>query len=148
MVLTAGRIVSPDFRTWTEEDAYDWDDPGFHPVLTISPDAVDQAGSPGDSPGWISTVPMSPNTTGIPDAYIALPNAYYHWKFDLTRKSRRGKPIQLPSTLDVAADDEPGRDPMEPHPRAAGPLSGWDPRGSFWSSTLWPANVLAVGDEV
>ena len=147
MVLTAGRIVSPDFRTWTEEDAYDWDDPGFHPVLTISPDAVDQAGSPRGLTRMDFYGPNVSKYDGIPDAYIALPNAYYHWKFDLTRKSRRGKPIQLPSTLDVQlmTSRDGIRWSRTPERR---PFIRLGPKGSFWSSTLWPANVLAVGDEV
>ena len=36
---------------------------------------------------------------------------------------------------------------MEPHPERR-PFIRLGPKGSFWSSTLWPSNVLVVGDEV
>ena len=147
VVLTAGRIVSRDFRTWTGEDAYDWNDPGSHPVSTISPDAIDQAGSPRGLTRMDFYGPNVSKYAGIPDAYIALPNAYYHWEFDLTRKSRRGKPIQLPSTLDVQlmTSRDGIRWSRTPERR---PFIRLGPKGSFWSSTLWPGNVLVVGDEV
>ena len=147
MVLTAGRIVSRDFRTWTEEDAYDWDEPGFHPVLTISPDAVDQAGSPRGLTRMDFYGANVSKYAGIPDAYIALPNAYYHWKFDLSRKTWMGKPVQLPSTMDIQlmTSRDGIRWSRTPERR---PFIRLGPKGSFWSSTLWPGNVLVVGDEV
>ena len=147
MVLTAGRIVSHDFRTWTGEDAFDWNHPGSHPVLTISPDAVDQAGSPRGLTRMDFYGPNVSKYAGIPDAYIALPNAYYHWEFDLTRKNRRGKPIQLPSTLDVQlmTSRDGIRWSRTPERR---PFIWLGPKGSFWSSMLWPSNVLVVRDEV
>ena len=146
-VLTAGRIVSDDFRSWSEEDAYHWDSPLFHPATTISPDALDQIGSPWGLNRMDFYGANVSKYSEAPDAYIALPNAYYHWEFDMSRRTWQGKPVQLPSTLDVQLatsrdgirwNRSPGRRPFIRLGR----------KGTFWSATLWPNNVITVGDEV
>ena len=146
-VLTAGRIVSDDFHSWSEEDAYHWDSPLFHPATTISPDALDQIGSPRGLNRMDFYGANVSKYSEAPDAYIALPNAYYHWEFDMSRRTWQGKPVQLPSTLDVQLatsrdgirwNRSPGRRPFIRLGR----------KGTFWSATLWPNNVITVGDEV
>ena len=146
-VLTVGRIVSDDFRSWSEEDAYYWDSPQFHPVVTISPDTLDQVGSP---PGLNRMDFYGGNVSKYseaPDAYIALPNAYYHWKFDMSRRTWQGRPVQLPSTLDVQLMTSRDGIRWNRSPRRR-PFIRLGRKGTFWSSTLWPNNVITVGDEI
>ncbi len=146
-VLTAGRIVSNDFRTWSEEDAYHWDDPQFHPVMTIFPDALDQVGSPRGLNRMDFYGANVSKYSEAPDAYIALPNAYYHWEFDMSRRTWQGKPVQLPSTMDVqlVTSRDGIRWNRSPQRR---PFIRLGREGTFWSATLWPNNVITVGDEV
>jgi len=114
----------------------------------MAPDEIDQVGAP-DSVirmdfygGNVSKYPEAP------DVYIGMPNAYYHWEYDTTRRVSRQRPVQLPSTLDVQLvtsrdgihwNRTPGRKPF----------IRLGPAGTFWSKTVWPdGNVHRVGDEL
>ena len=82
------------------------------------------------------------------DAYIGLPNAYYHWKFDLRRKWWSGKFIQDPSTMDVQLAFS--RDGLHWHrtPKRK-PFIRLGREGTFWSKTIWPdGNAIRMGDEL
>ena len=147
VVLVSGRLVSDDFLHWSDEDEYYWEDPSLHPIVTISPDAIDQANSPYGLTRMDFYGPNVTKYTEAPNAYIALPNAYYHWKFDMTRKWWRGIPVQLPSTMDVQLLTS--RDGIRWHrtPNRK-PFIRLGRKGTFWSSTLWPSNVIRVKDEL
>ncbi|MCP4645354.1 MAG: glycoside hydrolase family 32 protein, partial [bacterium] len=134
--LHVGRAVSDDFLNWTEE------------TTALAPDEVDSIGFPeGMTPMDFYGGNMSKYAEG-PNAYIGLPNAYYHWEFDMTRKWWSGKYVQLPSTLDVQLVTS--RDGITWN-RAPGrkPFIRLGPEGTFWSKSLWPdGNAIRVGDEL
>jgi len=134
--LHVGRAVSDDFLKWSKEQT------------VLKPDAIDQANAP---PGLTRMDFYGGNVSRYAEApaiYIALPNAYYHWKFDMTRKWWTGKHIQLPSTMDVQLVTS--RDGIHWH-RTLGrrPFIRLGPTGTFWSGTIWPdGNAIRVGDEL
>ena len=147
VVLVSGRLVSDDFLHWSDEDEYYWEDPSFHPIITISPDAIDQANSPYGLTRMDFYGPNVTKYTEAPNTYLALPNAYYHWKFDMTRKWWRGDPVQLPSTMDIQLLTS--RDGIRWHRTPdRKPFIRLGRKGTFWSSTLWPSNVIRVKDEL
>jgi hypothetical protein len=135
-VLKVGRSVSDDFLHWSKEE------------IVLEPDAVDRAGSPQGLTrmdfygGNISRYREAQNV------YIGLPNAYYHWMFDLTRKWWTGKYMQEPSTMDVQL--ALSRDGVHWHrtPKRK-PFIRLGHEGTFWSKTIWPdGNAIRVGDEL
>ncbi|MCP4643836.1 MAG: hypothetical protein GY851_25565 [bacterium] len=134
--LHVGRAVSDDFLNWGPE------------TTVLAPDEKDRAGAPeGVTPidfygGNMSRYDEAPN------AYIGLPNAYYHWALDPVRKWWSGKRVQLPGTLDVQLVTS--RDGIHWHrtPKRK-PFIRVGPEGTFWSKTLWPdGNAIRVGDEL
>jgi len=136
VVLKVGRAVSDDFLNWGPE------------TVVIEPDATDLANSP---EGLVRMDYYGGNVSKYreaPRAYIGLPNAYYHWKFDTTRQWWSGKHIQLPSTLDVQLLTS--RDGIKWHkPPGRRPFIGLGPKGTFYSSTIWPdGQAHRVGDEL
>jgi hypothetical protein len=135
-LLKVGRSISDDFRNWGPEK------------VVIAPDAIDRSGSPGDITRLDYYGGNVSKYAEAPHAYIALPNAYYHWKFDMTRQWWSGKFIQLPSTMDVQLMTS--RDGIHWHktPKRK-PFIRLGPKGTFWSSTIWPdGNAIRVGDEL
>ena len=135
-VLKIGRAVSDNFLNWSKED------------IVLEPDSLDRARSPQGLTrmdfygGNISCYREAENV------YIGLPNAYYHWKFDLTRKWWSGKFIQEPSTMDVQL--VLSRDGVHWHrtPKRK-PFIRLGRDGTFWSKTIWPdGNAIRVGDEL
>ena len=136
VVLKVGRATSEDFLNWGQER------------VVIEPDEIDRA----NSPEGLSRLDYYGGNVSkyreAPGAYIALPNAYYHWKFDLTRKWWRGIHIQLPSTMDVQLLTS--RDGVNWHkPPGRRPFIRLGPKGKFWSSTIWPdGNAIRVGNEL
>ncbi len=134
--LMVGRSQSNDFLHWTGEK------------VVLAPDAIDRAGAPkGVTPmdfygGNISKY------TEAPDVYIGLPNAYYHWKFDMNRRWWTGKYVQLPSTLDVQLVTSRDGITWNRAPQRK-PFIRLGPKGSWWSGSLWPdGNCFRVGDEL
>ncbi|MCH2130886.1 MAG: hypothetical protein MK179_17215 [Pirellulaceae bacterium] len=136
LVLKVGRAISSDFLNWGQES------------VVIQPDEIDHANSPEGLSrldyygGNVSKYAEASN------AYIALPNAYYHWKFDMTRRWWSGLHVQLPSTIDVQLMTS--RDGVTWHkPPERKPFIRLGPKGTFWSSTIWPdGNAIRVGDEL
>ena len=135
-ILAVGRAVSDDFLNWGKEE------------IAFEPDEIDAA----DSPEGLARMDFYGGNVSkygeAPNVYIGLPNAYYHWKFDLTRKWWTGKFIQEPSTMDVQL--ALSRDGVHWH-RTPGrrPFIRLGPEGSFWSKTIWPdGNAIRVGDEL
>ena len=135
ITLTAGRIVSDDFTNWSEE------------VEVIGPDEIDQAFAPEGLSRMDFYGANVSKYTEAPNIYIALPNAYYHWEFDMTRRWWRGHPVQLPSTLDVQLMTSRDGIRWSRTPQRK-PFIRLGPKGTFWSSTIWPSNVIRVGDEL
>ena len=136
VVLHVGRATSDNFLDWSPEET------------VLKPDTIDRAGSPEGLTrmdfygGNISRYREAQNV------YIGLPNAYYHWKFDLTRKWWTGKYIQEPSTMDVQL--VLSRDGVHWHrtPKRE-PFIRLGREGTFWSKTIWPdGNGIRVGDEL
>lgn len=69
--------------------------------MAFKPGEIDRAGSP---EGLTRMDCYGGNISRYREAQnvcIGLPNAYYHWKFDLTRKWWTDKYMQEPSTIDV-----------------------------------------------
>jgi hypothetical protein len=135
-IIEVGRATSDDFLNWSREQT------------VIKPDEIDRAGSP------VGLVRMDFYGGNIgryreaPNVYIGLPNAYYHWRFDLTRKWWTGKYIQEPSTMDVQL--VLSRDGVHWHrtPRRR-PFIRLGREGTFWSKTIWPdGTAIRVGDEL
>ena len=135
-VLLVGRAVSDNFLDWGPE------------ATVFGPDRIDRSNSP---EGLVRLDFYGGNVSKYSEAadvYIALPNAYYHWKFDLTRRWWSGKHIQLPSTMDVQLATS--RDGIHWYrtPKRK-PFIRLGPKGTFWSSTIWPdGNAIRVGDEL
>ncbi len=136
VVLHVGRATSDNFLDWSREET------------VLRPDAVDRAGSP---EGLTRMDFYGGNISPYGEAqsvYIGLPNAYYHWKFDLTRKWWSGKYIQEPSAIDVQL--ALSRDGIHWHrtPERK-PFIRLGREGTFWSKTIWPdGNAIRVGDEL
>ena len=135
-VLGVGRTTSDNFLDWGRE------------VSVLEPDAADRAGSP---EGLFRMDFYGGNISRYREAqnvYIGLPNAYYHWAFDLTRKWWSGKYIQEPSTMDVQL--VLSRDGVNWHRTPTRrPFIRLGPEGTFWSKTIWPdGNAIRVGDEL
>ncbi len=136
IVLKVGRATSDNFLDWGPES------------VVIAPDHIDRA----NSPDGLNRLDYYGGNVSkyreAPGAYIALPNAYYHWKFDMQRKWWRGLHVQLPSTLDVQLlTSRDGVNWYKPPGRR--PFIGLGPQGTFWSSTIWPdGNAIRVGDEL
>lgn len=136
---SVGRMVSDDFIQWGEEEQ------------VIAPDEIDSANLPTGLPRRMDYYGGNVvKYSEARDAYIAMPNAFYHWKLDEFDKY----PIQywkksryLPSTMDVQLMTS--RDGVKWH-RAPGrkPFIRLGPEGSFWSKTIWPSNIIRVGDEL
>jgi hypothetical protein len=135
-VLKVGRSVSDDFLNWSKE------------TIVLEPDAIDRAGCP---EGLTRMDFYGGNISPYLEAqhvYIGLPNAYYHWKFDLSRKWWTGKYVQEPSTMDVQL--VLSRDGVHWHraPKRE-PFIRLGGEGTFWSKTIWPdGNAIRVGDEL
>jgi len=136
---SVGRMVSDDFIHWSEE------------TQVIAPDATDNAQLPADLPRRLDFYGGNVvKYSEAPGAYIALPNAFYHWKLD----QFDDYPIQywtktryLPSTMDVQLMTS--RDGIHWN-RAPGrkPFIRLGPEGSFWSKSIWPSNVIRNGNEL
>jgi len=135
-ILQVGRATSDNFIDWSPEET------------VLKPDTIDRAGSPEGLTrmdfygGNISRYREAQNV------YIGLPNAYYHWKFDLTRKWWTGKYVQEPSTMDVQL--VLSRDGVHWHPTPKRkPFIRLGREGTFWSKTIWPdGNAIRMGDEL
>ena len=113
----------------------------------LAPDEIDCA----ESPPGLSRLDfyggnMSPYSEA-PNAYIGLPNAYYHWKFDMSRRWWSGPPVQLPSTIDVQLVTSRDGIHWNRSPRRK-PFIRLGPQGTFWSKTIWPSNSIRVEDKL
>ncbi len=135
-VLKVGRAVSDDFLNWGKEQ------------VVLEPDAVDRANSP---EGLTRMDFYGGNVTPYgeaPGIYIGLPNAYYHWKFDLTRKWWNNKFIQEPSTMDVQLVTSRDGIHWNRTPKRR-PFIALGLEGTFWSKQIYPdGNAIRVGDEL
>ena len=130
-----GRAVSDDFIHWGDEQ------------IVLAPDETDRAVSPeGLSRLDFYGGNMSAYSEA-PEAYIGLPNAYYHWKYDMSRKWWSGKPVQLPSAMDIQLVTSRDGIRWNRSPRRK-PIIRLGPEGTFWSKTIWPSNTIRVGDEL
>jgi hypothetical protein len=136
---SVGRMVSDDFIHWSEE------------TQVIAPDATDNAQLPADLPRRLDFYGGNVvKYSEAPGAYIALPNAFYHWKldqFDDYPVQYWTKTRYLPSTMDVQLMTS--RDGIHWN-RAPGrkPFIRLGPEGSFWSKSIWPSNVIRNGNEL
>ncbi len=132
--LAVGRQTSEDFLHWSGER------------LVLKPDAIDRAGSP---PGLTRMDFYGGNVSNYaPGVYIGLPNAYYHWLADKTRRWWNKAWMQEPSTMDVQLITS--RDGIHWHrtPKRR-PFIRLGMGGTFWSQTIWPdGNAIRVGDEL
>jgi len=135
-VLFVGRAESDDFLKWSEEE------------VVLGPDETDRTNSP---PGLVRMDFYGGNVSKYREAanaYIGLPNAYYHWKFDMTRKWWGGKYIQEPSTMDVQLVTSRDGVQWNRSPQRK-PFIALGPEGSFWSRQIYPdGNAIRVGDEL
>ena len=136
---SVGRMISDDFVNWSKE------------TQVIAPDEIDSARLPKDLPRRMDFYGGNVvKYSEAPGAYVALPNAFYHWKldeFDDYPITYWMKTRYLPSTMDVQLITS--RDGVKWN-RSPGrkPLIRLGPEGSFWSKTIWPSNVIRVGDEL
>ena len=73
-VLLVARAQSNDFLNWTQEK------------VAVKPDDIDRAGSPDGLTRMDFYGGNISRYREAQDVQIGLPNAYYHWKFDLARK--------------------------------------------------------------
>ena len=136
LILFVGRAESDDFLNWGEEET------------VLAPDEIDSANCP---PGLVRMDfyggNMNPYCEAA-DAYVGLPNAYYHWKFDMTRKWWAGKYIQEPSSMDVQLVTSRDGIQWNRSPQRK-PFIALGPEGTFWSRQIYPdGNPIRVGDEL
>ena len=135
-ILFVGRAASDDFINWSEEE------------LVFGPDEIDNANLPEGLNRLDFYGGNIAKYSEAPDVYIGLPNAYYHWKIDPTRKWWSGKYVELPATMDAQLITS--RDGIHwnrtPRRKAFIP-TGLE--GSFWSKQIYPdGNAIRVGDEL
>ena len=135
-VLRVGRAESDDFLNWGEEQQ------------VLGPDEKDNANCP---EGLVRLDFYGGNVSSYREAtgaYIGLPNAYYHWKFDVTRRWWTGKYLQLPSTMDVQLVTSRDGINWNRSPQRR-PFIALGPEGSFWSRQIYPgSDAIRVGDEL
>lgn len=135
-ILFVGRAESDDFINWTAEK------------LVFGPDEIDNA----NLPAGLNRLDFYGGNISVyseaPDIYIGLPNAYYHWKIDPTRRWWSGKYVELPGTMEAQLITS--RDGVHwnrtPQRKAFIPAG---PEGRFWSRQVYPdGNAVRVGDEL
>lgn len=135
-VLYVGRAESDDFLNWGEEQK------------VLGPDEMDRANCP---EGLVRLDFYGGNVSRYREAtgaYIGLPNAYYHWKFDMSRRLWTGKYIQLPSTMDVQLVTSRDGIHWNRSPQRR-PFIALGPKGTFWSHQIYPgSDAIRVGDEL
>ncbi len=136
VVLHVGRAMSDNFLDWSSEET------------VLKPDIIDRAGSPEGLTRMDFYGGNISRYREAQDVYIGLPNAYYHWKFDLTRKWWTGKYVQEPSTMDVQLVLSRNGVHWHRTPKRK-PFIRLGRQGTFWSKTIWPdGNAIRVGDEL
>lgn len=137
--LQVGRIVSDDLHYWGKE------------ITVMAQDEADLVGSP---PGFDRMHFHGGNVSKYseaPGVYIAMPNAYYRWKMDMSRERRVAsgrKHVQLPGTMDVQLLTSRNGIDWNRTPKRR-PFIRLGCEGTFWSKTIWPdGNIIRVGDEL
>ncbi len=134
--LYVGRSVSEDFISWSEDK------------IGFGPDAIDRA----DSPKGLTRLDFYGGNISryneADDVYIGLPNAYGHWKFDLSQEWWQGDYVQMPSTMDVQLITSRDGIQWNRAPKRR-PFIQLGPEGTFWSRQIYPdGNAIRVGDEL
>lgn len=136
---SVGRTLSGDFLHWSSE------------TQVIAPDRIDNQNLPSGLPRRLDFYGGNVvKYAETPRAYIAMPNVFYHWKLDRFTKYRIKywtDTRYLPSTIDVQlVTSRDGIDWNRAPQRK--PFLRLGPKGSFWSKTIWPSNIIRVGDEL